>query len=162
MIRAILAHDAYWGIGKDGNLPWPKNSEDLKWFKETTLGGVVAMGKTTWDSLPEATKPLPGRNNVVVTSSVKDKDGPYHFLTFDKAKDHLLSMSKLQDVWIIGGAKLVESLLDVTDELWLNNVGGVYDCDTFLPKQQITAMFYPESLETKSFGIITKWVRRVN
>lgn len=162
MIRAILAHDAYWGIGKNGELPWPKNSEDLKWFKETTLGSVVVMGKTTWDSLPQSSKPLPGRNNVVVTSSVKDKDGPYHFLTFAQAKDHILSMSKLQDVWVIGGAKLVESLIDIIDEFVLNNVGNVYDCDTFLPKQKITELFYPVKTETKSFGLITTWARRSN
>ena len=160
MIRAILAHDANWGIGKNGQLPWPKNSEDLKWFKETTLGSVVVMGKTTWDSLPNASKPLPGRNNVVVTSSIKDKDGPYHFLTFEQAKTHILSMSKLQNVWIIGGARLVESLIDIIDEFVLNNVGNVYDCDTFLPKEQITKIFHPVKTETKSFGTITTWARR--
>lgn len=160
MIRAILAHDANWGIGKNGQLPWPKNSEDLKWFKETTLGSVVVMGKTTWDSLPNASKPLPGRNNVVVTSSIKDKDGPYHFLTFEQAKTHILSMSKLQDVWIIGGARLVESLIDIIDEFVLNNVGNVYDCDTFLPKEQITKIFHSVKTETKSFGTITTWARR--
>ena len=74
MIRAILACDQDWGIGKDGDLPWPHNPDDLKWFKEQTTGSVVAMGKRTWDSLP--TKPLPNRNNVVVTSSEGDKDGP--------------------------------------------------------------------------------------
>lgn len=160
MIRAILAHDAYWGIGKAGTLPWPKNSDDLKWFKETTLGGVVVMGKTTWDSLPESSKPLPGRNNVVVTSSLDDKAGPYHFLTFDQAEYHIRSMSLIQDVWIIGGAKLFESMIDIVEEIWLNNVGGAYDCDTFLPKQKITELFYPDSTETKSFGLVTKWKRR--
>jgi dihydrofolate reductase len=160
MIRVILAHDSFWGIGKDGDLPWPKNKDDLKWFKDTTMGGVVVMGKNTWDSLPEKSKPLPGRNNIVVTSSIKDKDGPYHFLTLEQAKTHILSMSKLQNVWIIGGAQLVESCLDITDELLLNDVGGVYDCDTFLPKQKITELFHIGSVEVLSFGIITKWVRR--
>ena len=70
MIRAILACDEDWGIGKAGTLPWPHNPADLKWFKETTSGGVVAMGKATWDSLPN--KPLPNRNNIVITSSSDD------------------------------------------------------------------------------------------
>lgn len=141
MIIAIFACDENWGIGENGNLPWPQQKNDLKWFKDTTMGGVVVMGKTTWDSLPEKSKPLPGRNNIVVTSSIKDKDGPYHFLTFEQAKTHILSMSKLQNVWIIGGAKLLESTLDIVEEIWLSRINGVYDCDTFLPKDRIIEEF---------------------
>ncbi len=68
MIRAILACDQDWGIGKDGDLPWPHNPADLKWFKESTLDSTVVMGKTTWDSLP--VKPLPNRQHIVVAQSV--------------------------------------------------------------------------------------------
>ena len=135
MIRAILACDDDWGIGKDGDLPWPRNPADLKWFKEKTTGGVVAMGKATWDSLPN--KPLPNRNNVVVTSSIDDKRGPYHFLTFEQAEMHLVSMSKLQNVWVIGGAKLIEGLLPIIEEIHLSRISGTYDCDTFLPSTLI-------------------------
>ena len=49
-VKAILACDADWGIGKDGNLPWPHNPADLKWFKQSTLNHTVVMGKATWDS----------------------------------------------------------------------------------------------------------------
>lgn len=141
MITAIFACDENWGIGKNGDLPWPQHKNDLKWFKNTTMGGVVVMGKTTWDSLPEKSKPLPGRNNIVVTSSIKDKDGPYHFLTFEQAKTHITSMSTLQNVWIIGGAKLLESTLDIVNEIWISRIPGQYDCDTFLPKDLISDEF---------------------
>ncbi len=146
MIKAILACDDDWGIGKDGDLPWPHNPADLRWFKENTTGGVVAMGKATWDSLP--TKPLPNRNNVVITSSEKDKDGPYHFLTFNKAKSYLVSMSQIQNVWIIGGAKLVEGLLPIIHEIWLSRIPGSYNCDTFLP-----ATLIEETLSLTSSGL---------
>ena len=139
MIRAILACDQDWGIGKDGDLPWPHNPDDLKWFKEQTTGSVVAMGKRTWDSLP--IKPLPNRNNVVVTNSEGDKDGPYHFVTFENAKSTLASMSQLQDVWIIGGAQLLDSLLHIVDEIHLSRINGTYNCDTFLPSTRIEEMF---------------------
>ena len=158
MIRAILAHDSYWGIGKDGDLPWPKNPDDLKWFKECTEGGVVVMGKTTWDSLPN--KPLPKRNNVVVTSAENREPGPFHFMTFETARGSIPQMNSLQDVWIIGGAQLLEGMLDLVEELWLNDVGGVYNCDTFLPKQKITEQFRMGTVEVLSFGIVTKWVRK--
>ena len=136
MIKAILACDQDWGIGKDGDLPWPHNTEDLKWFKESTIGGVVVMGKSTWNSLPR--KPLPNRKNIIITSSEQDKeqDG-CQFIKFNIAKKELVNMSKSQDVWIIGGAKLVKGLLDIIDEFHLSRIQGSYDCDTFLSKSLI-------------------------
>jgi dihydrofolate reductase len=155
MIRAILACDDDWGIGKDGDLPWPHNPADLKWFKENTSGGVVAMGKATWDSLP--TKPLPNRNNIVITTSEKDKDGSYHFLTFNKAKSYLVSMSQMQDVWVIGGAKLVEGLLPIINEIWLSRIKGTYGCDIFLPRDIIESTFELFSSQKEGDVYIDKW-----
>lgn len=163
MIRAILAHDAYWGIGRDGDLPWTKNSEDLEWFKESTQGGVVVMGRKTWESLPR--KPLPGRINYVITSDSTIEEG-YHGRFTSKDVPRAITATirdrfePTQDIWIIGGAQLVETCLPIIDELWLNDVGGDYDCDTFLPKREITSQFEPGSVEIKKFGIITKWIKK--
>ena len=136
MIKAILACDQDWGIGKDGDLPWPHNTDDLKWFKESTIGGVVVMGKSTWNSLPR--KPLPNRKNIIITSSEQDKeqDG-CQFIKFNIAKKELVNISKSRDVWIIGGAKLVKGLLDIIDEFHLSRIQGSYNCDTFLSKSLI-------------------------
>lgn len=156
MIRVILACDEEWGIGKDSSLPWPHNPADLKWFKENTTGGVVAMGKATWDSLPK--KPLPNRNNIVVTSSTDDYDsGSYHYMTFDTAKVNLVNMNALQDVWIIGGAKLVEGLLHIIDEIWLSRITGTYECDTFLPRDLIETTFTLYSSEREGDVYVDKW-----
>ena len=156
MIRAILACDDDWGIGKDGDLPWPHNPADLKWFKQNTIGGVVAMGKATWDSLPN--KPLPGRNNVVVTSSEQDYNGGgYHYVKFATAKTELVNMNKLQDVWIIGGSQLVTGLLDIIDEIWLSRIQGTYDCDTFLPRDLIQTTFTLFSSELEGDVYVDKW-----
>jgi dihydrofolate reductase len=157
MIRAILAHDAYWGIGKAGTLPWPHNPDDLKWFKESTDGSVVVMGRKTWESLPR--KPLPGRKNVVVSNTMKQQTD-VEVVQTDIYKSRLATINYTDNVWIIGGAKLLEDSLDIIDELWLNNVGGVYDCDTFLPKQKITKLFHWNTVETLSFGTITRWVKK--
>lgn len=159
MIRAILACDDDWGIGKDGDLPWPHNPADLKWFKECTVGAVVAMGKSTWDSLPDKSRPLPGRNNVVITSSVMDKNGPYHYLTFDAAADGLIAMSKLQPVWVIGGAQLVNGLLPIIDEIWLSRIAGTFDCDTFLPASTIKEKFLLGAAEAGTDISVEKWIR---
>ena len=159
MIRAILAHDSQWGIGKDGDLPWPKNSEDLKWFKECTTGCTVMMGRNTWESLPF--KPLPNRINAIVTS--QNIEGSLGCVVADmKSMLKILPQMKAQkDIWVIGGAQLVESMLYYIDEIWLNDVGGDYNCDTFLPKEQIMKQFSATSCEVKSFGTITKWIKNV-
>ena len=155
MIRAILAHDSHWGVGRNGDLPWPKNSGDLKWFKQSTLGCAVVMGRNTWNgNMPT---PLPGRRNIVITRQPIDGVECYTLAQF-KAMYALIE----QPVFVIGGAQLVAGCLDIVDELWLNNVGGVWDCDTFLPKQQITAQFEPTHTQATDFGIITTWTRRIN
>ena len=156
MIRAILACDEDWGIGKAGTLPWPHNSSDLKWFKECTTGGVVAMGKATWDSLPN--KPLPNRNNIVVTSSTDDYNGGgYHYVKFETAKTELVNMNRLQDVWIIGGAQLVDGLLHIIDEIWLSRISGTYDCDTFLPRNIIETTYSLYSSQREGDVYVDKW-----
>ena len=157
MIRAILAHDSQYGIGKDGDLPWPKNSEDLKWFKESTSGSTVVMGRSTWESLPF--KPLPNRHNVVVSSKMKTEYG-IEVLRPDIYKSTMNVMSQHEDVWIIGGAQLLESSLDIIDELWLNNVGGEYDCDVFLPYRKIESIFKVDKMEIRIFGVVSKLIKR--
>lgn len=157
MIRAILAHDAYWGIGKAGTLPWPHNPDDLNWFKESTAGSVVVMGRKTWESLPR--KPLPSRKNIVVSNTMKLQPD-VEVVQSDIYKSRLATINYTENVWIIGGAKFLEDSLDIIDELWLNDVGGVYDCDTFLPKQKIAEQFHMRTVEVLSFGIVTKWTKR--
>lgn len=158
MIRAILAHDTHWGIGKNGGLPWPKNSEDLQWFKECTTGSTIMMGRNTWESLPY--KPLPNRINAIVTSQnlkgslgciVTDMDGMISILP---------ALQEQRDIWVIGGAQLLERMLPHIDEMLLNNVGGHYNCDTFLPFEKIIKMFDRGDATVKSFGVITKWHKK--
>jgi dihydrofolate reductase len=154
VIRAILACDDNWGIGKNGTLPWPHNPADQKWFKECTVDSTVVMGKTTWDD-PDMPKPLPKRKNVVVTST--DAPGAHIVTDLISAKKMLPQMDLEQDVWIIGGARLVSSLLAYIDEFWLSRIPGTYDCDTFLPKDLIETSFYLHLSEKKDGVYIEKW-----
>ena len=65
MIKGIMAIDEIGGISKGQSMPWPKNSIDLRWFKENTLNNVVIMGRKTYDSLNSK---LPKRDNYIISS----------------------------------------------------------------------------------------------
>ena len=158
MIRAILACDDHWGIGRDGDLPWPHNSDDLKWFKANTTDSTVVMGKATWDSLP--VKPLPKRTNIVVTSSNSGVTGSFIYVSFDKAEKFIVDRNRTDNIWIIGGAKLVDGLLHIIDEIWLSRIDGNYNCDTVLPKDRITDEFFINDMTVDETMTIEKWVRR--
>jgi dihydrofolate reductase len=134
MIHAILACDENWGIGYKGDLPWPKNPADLKWFKDTTTNNAVVMGRGTWEG--RMPKPLPNRRNIVITNNPITGVECY---TLDQFKS-MYSLTQ-QDTWIIGGAALLESTLDIVEEIWLSRIQGVYTCDTFLPKGKILEKF---------------------
>jgi dihydrofolate reductase len=130
-VRAIFAADDTWGIGKNGTLPWSKNSADLKWFRECTEGHIVMMGRRTWED-PNLPKPLPNRYNIVVSDRGlgKQDDRPNMVIQRDRVKSYLDNIDK--DVWIIGGAQLLQSTLPFVEEIWVSRIQGVFDCDTFI------------------------------
>ena len=100
MIKAIFACDEDWGIGKDNSIPW-NDRIDQKWFKESTLGKVVVMGRNTYESL---TSPLSLRDNVVISNSLESI--PRGFLysgDIDTAMTQIIERFGSRDIFIIGG-----------------------------------------------------------
>ena len=163
MIKAILACDEVGGVSKDGTLPWPKNSTDLKWFKENTAGHVVVMGSTTWAD-PFMPTPLPKRINIVASSNPSQYtgSGPDAVISGDLNQEVLNIANKFSGVitWVIGGPSVVSQTLDVIDEFYISRIPGEYDCDTHLPLDQIESLFeltYTESHPGVTFEI---WKKR--
>lgn len=135
-VNAILACDINFGIGNEGDLPWPKNPRDMMWFREHTKGHVVVMGRSTWESI--GSKPLPGRVNVVITS--KDLKGP-EFTMHGEMKDiidTLKSRYKEQDVWVIGGADIYKQSVPYCDKLYLTTINKSFECDKYVEADIIT------------------------
>lgn len=109
-------------IGRNGKMPWHV-PEDLQHFKEVTSGKPVIMGRRTWESLPNAYKPLPGRVNIVVSSSVvygiEQWDGATWVPTLDAALEEAYRVQEVTsgggndqaDAWIIGGGTLYTEAL---------------------------------------------------
>jgi len=142
LIRAILACDDTGGVSKDGTLPWPHNSTDLKWFKDNTAGHVVVMGSTTWQD-PHMPRPLSKRTNVLVTSRPTDYNGANRYISGDlnKSVQHIAEEFPSLITWVIGGPNIIEQTLGIIDEFYLSRIPGEYDCDTFLPLGKIATLF---------------------
>lgn len=141
MICSILAATSFGGIGNRGTLPWPKHSEDLKWFKEHTEGHVVVMGRHTWDD-PKMPKPLPNRVNCVVSNNVIEG-----YTVRRLHGDIAEQVSALQkqfsdrDVFIIGGQQIYEATVDIVERVYLTRMKGNYWCDTRLQLDRYLAPF---------------------
>lgn len=130
-ISAIVAIAENYAIGKDNQLPWHL-PEDLKFFKRTTLGKPVVMGRKTYDSMG---KPLKGRLNVVLSrqQQVALPEGVLLHHDLQPALDEL-ERQRTEEVFIIGGGKIFEQALPVTDILYITTVDTVVkDADAFFP-----------------------------
>ena len=151
MIRAIFAADECDGIGLNNTLPWPHNSEDLRWFKQNTQNAIVIMGRKTWED-PKMPKPLPNRYNIVV-SSHSIEQGPNLVVTIEQLNKIIKQVRK--PIWIIGGAALLQHCLPQCEELWISRISGDYSCDTHLPAYK-NNFWLRQSIKQESL-FIEKW-----
>lgn len=150
-MKVIVACDINGGIGYQNKLPWDNLQGDLPRFKALTSGKVIIMGRNTWDSLPK--KPLPNRINVVVTKN--DIPG-ITTINCLPDKDNM----DLRDVWLIGGAKLINSSWHLIDEVHLTRTFTEYNCDTFIDLLKLNrefVCFFKEDHTDHSYEI---WKRK--
>jgi len=134
-LSLIAALDAANGIGKDNDLMWNLPA-DMRFFKETTKGHVVIMGRKNYDSIPEKYRPLAGRTNVVLSRKA-------HFeapdcLVFDSFEKCIssLELAPEQKAFIIGGAEIYKLALEsgLVNEMFLTHIEKTYGADTFFPE----------------------------
>ncbi|HXF98074.1 MAG TPA: dihydrofolate reductase [Gaiellaceae bacterium] len=117
-------------IGHGGELPW-RLPEDLRRFRELTLGHPVVMGRRTWDSLPERFRPLPGRRNVVVTRDPAwGAEGAERAGSLEEA---LRLLTGEERVFVAGGGQLYAAALPLADELLLTEIDADVEGDTLFP-----------------------------
>lgn len=128
-MNLIVAVDEKWGIGKNGDL-LAHLSQDLKYFKEKTLGKVVVMGRNTLESLPGG-KPLPGRINIVLSGSIDSVDGCVVCKNKQELDDQL-SQYDTNDVFIIGGAKVYNDFISECTDFYLTFMNADLGADKFI------------------------------
>ncbi len=120
------------GLGYENDLLF-KIPEDLKRFRDLTIGHPVIMGRRTWESLPLKFRPLPGRTNIVITS--KDLSASPEVIVCKNVEDAVSEAKKLdKDFAIIGGAMVFNKTLPYTNRLLLTEIEGNKTSDTFFPE----------------------------
>lgn len=130
-MNIIVAVDKNWAIGFENKL---LNSipEDMKFFRETTTGKVIVMGRKTLESFPNK-RPLKNRTNIVITRQ-KDYqvDGAVVLHSVEEALDYLKQF-KSEDIYVIGGASIYEQMLPYCDVAHVTVMDYAYQADTWFP-----------------------------
>lgn len=135
-MQAILSADANWGIGKAGDL-LVRVSEDMKFFRQTTRGHAVVMGRKTFLSLPGA---LPGRRNIVLTKSGFSAPGVECVGSVAELLE-LLGEAEAE-AFVIGGGEIYRQLLPYTDRVFVTRWQAAFEADTFFPNLDEDEAFF--------------------
>ncbi len=116
-------------IGINNNLIW-KIKEDMKFFKETTIGHQIVMGRNTFESLPSL---LPNRKHLVITSS--NIDLPKEVEIFKNIEEFIdYSLSTNDNIFIIGGSTIYKQLINLSDKMILTEIQDTkLNADTYFP-----------------------------
>ena len=115
-------------LGKNNNLIW-HFKEDMKFFKDTTMGHTVVMGRKTIESLPKA---LPGRKNIVISSNAEYQAQGATVVT---SVDEALQIADNEEIFVIGGGKIYAEFLPYADKLYLTEIDAeCADADTYFPQ----------------------------
>lgn len=121
-MKLIAAVDNEWNIGNKGNLLFSL-PDDMKFFRTTTSGKIVVMGRKTLESFP-GSKPLKNRINIVLSRSKHDVDGAEFVTGVDELLDRLKEYDS-GDVYVIGGAQIYSLLLPYCDTALITHVDAV-------------------------------------
>jgi dihydrofolate reductase len=119
-------------IGNEGKLPW-ELPEDMRFFRDSTRGQVVVMGRKTYDSLGKA---LPKRENAVITRNLGFQPPDARvFYSLEEAIRHFLGREDLRDhdLFVIGGSEIYALSKPLLDEIWLTEIDADFSGDAVFP-----------------------------
>lgn len=157
MIIAIVAVDSNWAIGKNNTLLF-KLQKDMDRFKTITTnkgaGGIVAMGENTLKSFPKS-KALKDRVNLVLAKEGHDYEDCIMFYDFNNMVKYIQILSKVYNIYIIGGAMFYKSMLQYCDQIYVTKVDAV---------DNEADVFFPNLDENKNFKLDseTSWIKDNN
>lgn len=159
MITMLVAVDKNWAIGNKGDL-LIKIPEDIKFFKEITIGNVVIMGRKTLESLPQK-KPLKDRVNIVVTQNT---DYQPEGVIITKSVEEAVEKAKEftgKEIYHIGGGKLFHSMMEYCDAAYVTYIDAEHEADTYFPNLDNMPEWVLEcESEEKNYEGLKYWFRK--
>ena len=145
MIKAIVAMAENCVIGQGGTIPWHL-PEDFKFFKATTMGHAILMGRKTYESIG---KPLPGRENIVLSRTMPETSGVIVIRSLDDLKEP----TDGKDLFVIGGEEIYRLLLPKVQELYVTKVPRTIEGDTRFPNFESQFDTGAKVLENNDFTV---------
>lgn len=134
-LSIIVATSLNHGIGKDNQLLWHLPA-DLKFFKTTTMGCPVVMGRKTFQSIGRT---LPGRKNVVITRDKNfNSDKQFDIMVASSLDEALVKLHSENEVFIIGGGEIYKQSIDSVDNIYLTLVNAMIDADVYFSEIDLT------------------------
>lgn len=130
-MNLIAAVDQNWGIGKDNKL-LVSIPADMKFFRETTTGKVVVMGRKTLESFPNGL-PLKNRVNIVLTTNLSYQAAGAVLVHSKEELEEELKKYPSEDVYVIGGESIYRLLLDQCDTAHITKIDYTYEADAYFP-----------------------------
>ena len=164
MISIIVAASTNMVIGKDNELPW-HIPNDLKTFKNITEGKRIYMGRKCWESLPEKFRPLPNRENVVIT---RDKDykakGAIVINDLTMLIESLsIPITNKKESLVIGGSEIYKEFFPIAEKIYLTEILNDVNGDTYLKgfnPEEWLSIYQSEIYEENSFKYRFKQFKR--
>lgn len=153
-MKAIFAVDMCDGFGANNDMPWPRNSTDLKRFRELTTGATVVMGSGTWNS--NMPKPLPNRRNIVLSKSLTDD----RCEIYGSITELTMNINQDENVFVIGGAETLWKLRPFINTIYLTRFKLITKSQVVLNTTQFLEGFELKKstdLDDQTFDI---WVRK--
>jgi dihydrofolate reductase len=149
--KAIAAMSENRVIGNQGDIPWHL-PEDFKWFKKTTMGQILVMGRKTYESIG---RPLPGRETFVLSRTPREIKGVHSFTNLEML-DHF-DTDKI--IWIAGGGEIYKQMLPRCSELYLTRVHRSVEGDACFPEFEHQFALAEIILKQDDFTI-ERWVNQ--
>jgi dihydrofolate reductase len=131
MKNIVVAYDKGHAIGKNGELPWegPLRA-DMAHFRDITMGDSVIMGRKTFESLPENYRPLPGRQNIILSLGEVAGTG----FQVARSLDEAYALAEHEEIHVIGGGQIYDAAIDTVDRIYATEVNTVIQgADTYFP-----------------------------
>ena len=134
LVSLIVAASTNNVIGNDNDLIWHLPN-DMRFFKETTRGHHVIMGRKNFDSIPHKFRPLPNRTNIIVTRNVKYSSNEVLVTNSIEEAINISKKNKETEAFVIGGGEIYKLALemDLIDKIYLTRVHHYFNGDTFFP-----------------------------